>query len=54
MASNSPAVALGIENQFGRIQKGNVADLLLLDNQLNVVLTMIAGQVVFDPQSRSK
>ncbi|MCC6145959.1 MAG: N-acetylglucosamine-6-phosphate deacetylase [Anaerolineaceae bacterium] len=54
MASFTPAAALGIENRFGSIKKGHMADLLLLDNQLNVVLTMIAGQVVFDPQKRLK
>lgn len=54
MASNSPASALGLEKLYGNIQPGNVADILLLDNQLNVILTMIAGQIVFDPQNRSK
>lgn len=44
MASTNPAEFLGLGHRLGKIQAGYQADLVLLDQQLNVVTTWIAGQ----------
>lgn len=46
-ASLTPARILGLQRKKGSIEPGKDADLVVLDEQLNVVLTMIAGEVVF-------
>ena len=47
-ATLSPAKILGMEQQKGSIEVGKDADLVVVDEHLEVVLTMVAGQVVFD------
>jgi N-acetylglucosamine-6-phosphate deacetylase len=46
MASLNPAKLIGIENEYGSIAEGKRADLVALDDQLNVRLTIIGGQIV--------
>jgi N-acetylglucosamine-6-phosphate deacetylase len=46
-ASLTPSRILGLEQNKGSIEPGKDADLVVLDEQLDVVLTMIAGEVVF-------
>lgn len=46
MATRTPARILGLSNK-GRIEKGADADLVLLDEQYNVVWTMVEGQWVY-------
>ncbi|MBB6637531.1 N-acetylglucosamine-6-phosphate deacetylase [Cohnella thailandensis] len=46
MASRTPAQILGLPGK-GRIERGADADLVLLDEQFNVVWTMVEGQVVY-------
>jgi N-acetylglucosamine-6-phosphate deacetylase len=48
MASMNPARLLGIDHECGSIEEGKRADLVALDVQGNVVLTVIGGSVVFD------
>ena len=45
MASAYPAAALGVDNRIGYVQAGYRADLLALDDDLNVVLSIIDGRV---------
>ena len=45
MASTNPARLLGIENECGSIEEGKRADLVALDAQGNVALTVIGGEV---------
>lgn len=45
MAATTPARFLDLGNQVGRIEKGLRADLVLLDENLKVVGTMIAGDL---------
>jgi len=47
MASLNPAKLLGIEQTRGSIETGKRADLIALDEQGNVRLCLIAGQVAF-------
>jgi N-acetylglucosamine-6-phosphate deacetylase len=46
MATATPADALGLANK-GRLQPGSDADVVILDAALQVHLTMIAGQMVY-------
>lgn len=45
MASANPAKLLGLENSHGTIETGERADLVALDEQGNVVLTLIGGKI---------
>jgi N-acetylglucosamine-6-phosphate deacetylase len=47
MATLNPARALGIENHKGRIVVGADADLVVLDDQLDVVRTFVRGRTVY-------
>lgn len=51
MATLQPAELLGLENK-GRIRKGCDADLVLLDEDLNVKKTWVAGELVYDSEAR--
>lgn len=44
MAASTPAAILGMNN-FGRIEKGYVADLVLLDKNFEVLTTWIDGEI---------
>lgn len=48
MASFNPARLLGIDSECGSIEEGKRADLVVLDQEGNVTLTMVAGQKVFE------
>ena len=48
MASAVPAAALGLAGRKGTLQPGTDADLILLDDEAQVRLTMVAGRVVYD------
>jgi len=48
MASMNPARLLGIGGDCGSIEEGKRADLVALDSQGNVRLTMIGGQIAFE------
>ena len=47
MASYNPARAIGIEGEKGSLEPGKDADIVLLDDGLRVVLTMVGGKVVY-------
>jgi N-acetylglucosamine-6-phosphate deacetylase len=47
MASLTPATVLGLANRKGRLAPGWDADLAILDRQLNVRATVVAGEVVY-------
>jgi N-acetylglucosamine-6-phosphate deacetylase len=48
MAATNPARLLAIDQECGSIAEGKRADLVALDSEGHVVLTMIGGTVVFD------
>jgi N-acetylglucosamine-6-phosphate deacetylase len=43
MASTYPAEAIGRQDEFGYVRKGNHANLVLLDERLNVIETWVEG-----------
>lgn len=47
MASYNPAQVIGIEKEKGSLEVGKDADILLLDDELRVILTMVKGQIVY-------
>jgi N-acetylglucosamine-6-phosphate deacetylase len=47
MATLTPARVLGIEGDAGVIRRGARADLVVLDPDHRVKLTLVGGQVVF-------
>ena len=47
LASRNPAQALGLERTKGCIDVGKDADLIVLDTDLNVCLTMVRGKIVY-------
>ena len=51
MASLNPAQVLGVETTKGRVEQGFDADLLLLDRDLRVVQTIIAGKTCFTKEN---
>ena len=51
MASANPARLLGIDHDCGSIAEGKRADLVALDRDGEVVLTMIGGAIVFDART---
>jgi N-acetylglucosamine-6-phosphate deacetylase len=47
MASLNPARAMGFASRLGSISPGKDASLAVIDDQANVYLTMVKGQVVY-------
>jgi N-acetylglucosamine-6-phosphate deacetylase len=48
MATEVPARTIGVDDHKGKLLKGYDADLVLLDDHLNVVATLCGGEVVYD------
>ena len=51
MASATPARILGMQDRRGRLRPGLDADLVRLDDSLNVLMTVVGGRVVFDARN---
>lgn len=49
MATINPARVTGIDKELGSIEKGKIADIIAIDDDYNIVFTMIAGKVLFPP-----
>jgi N-acetylglucosamine-6-phosphate deacetylase len=49
MATASPAAALGLTGKKGVIQPGADADIILVDDGLNVKAAMVGGELVYQP-----
>lgn len=47
MASLTPAEALGMARRLGRLARGFLADVVVLDEELNAAMTLVAGEVVY-------
>ena len=48
MAAQNPARLLGLERECGTIEEGKRADLVALDDEYRVRLTIVGGHVAFD------
>ncbi len=48
MATYVPAKIMGIENQYGSIKIGSIGDLVILDKNMNVLKTIINGEIIYD------
>ena len=48
MLTINPATALGLEKEIGALDRGYRAHLTALDDNYNVVLTMVDGKIVYD------
>jgi N-acetylglucosamine-6-phosphate deacetylase len=47
MAATNPARVLGYENKLGRLAKGQMADIILLDESLQVKMTIKQGNIIY-------
>lgn len=47
MATHTPAAAIGLDGQIGSLQAGRSADIVVLDKDLQVQMTMIRGHEVY-------
>jgi len=52
MASTNPARLLRLDHECGAIEVGKRADLVALDEQGNVRLTIVGGKIVFQRTAR--
>ena len=50
MASLNPAKCLGIDHETGSIAVGKAADLIILDQELNIIKTYVNGECVYEKQ----
>ncbi len=54
MATVTPARILGIGSRKGMIVPGYDADLVLFDRDVNVRMTIVRGEVVFDANASTR
>jgi len=54
MASATPARIMKINDKKGSIAVGMDADIVIFDREINVVLTIIKGQIVYDREGQSR
>lgn len=52
MASLNPALVIGVADRKGSLEPGKDADLVIIDEEVNVYLTMVKGRVVHRTQRR--
>jgi len=48
MASLNPAKVIGEDDRIGSIETGKDANLIIIDEDVNVFLTMVKGKVIFE------
>jgi N-acetylglucosamine-6-phosphate deacetylase len=46
MMTHTPAVIMGVESTKGSLEKGKDADIVIFDNNINVGLTMVGGDII--------
>jgi N-acetylglucosamine-6-phosphate deacetylase len=47
MASLNPATVIGVDDRKGSLEPGKDADLVVIDEQIKVYLTMVKGREVY-------
>jgi N-acetylglucosamine-6-phosphate deacetylase len=48
MASLNPSKAIGLDNRLGSIQVGKDASLIVIDEEVNVYITVVQGKIVYN------
>ncbi len=48
LGSLNPAIAAGIDNELGSLQAGKRADLIVIDEDINLFMTMVGGKIVHE------
>ena len=48
LGSLNPARAVGIDDELGSLQPGKRADLLVIDEEVNLFMTMVGGKIVHE------
>jgi N-acetylglucosamine-6-phosphate deacetylase len=48
MMTVTPARIIGVDGSKGSLEAGKDADIIIFDDEVNVVLTMIGGRVVYE------
>jgi N-acetylglucosamine-6-phosphate deacetylase len=51
MASLNPARVIGVDDRKGSLEPGKDADLIVIDEDVNVYMTLVRGQEVYRPSS---
>jgi N-acetylglucosamine-6-phosphate deacetylase len=54
MITSTPARILGVADKKGSILKGKDADLVLFDSDINISMTIIKGEIIYDAASLSQ
>ena len=52
MASLIPAVVIGVDDRKGSLEPGKDADLVVIDEEVEVYMTMVKGQEVYRADAR--
>ncbi|MBA7562119.1 N-acetylglucosamine-6-phosphate deacetylase [Candidatus Atribacteria bacterium 1244-E10-H5-B2] len=50
MATINPAKVIGVDDKKGSLTKGKDADIVVLDEDVNVVMTVVGGRIVYEKQ----
>lgn len=54
MASLTPAKIINADDRLGSIETGKLADICILDKELNVIMTVTNGKIVYDAKENTK
>lgn len=52
MASLNQAKAIGLDDKIGSIEKGKIADLVIFDEDINAIKTIIEGNIVYEVKTK--
>jgi N-acetylglucosamine-6-phosphate deacetylase len=52
MATINPARVVGVASQMGSLEVGKEANLVAFDDAINIRLTLVRGEAIFDPERR--
>ncbi|MGL5440066.1 MAG: N-acetylglucosamine-6-phosphate deacetylase [Filifactoraceae bacterium] len=47
MATENPAKSLGLEDRIGTIKEGKLADFVVMDENLEVMMTLVEGKIIY-------
>ena len=51
LATLNPAVAAGLDGEIGSLEPGKRADLIVIDENVDIYLAMVAGQVLYEAEN---